>query len=57
MYRQRETARMHAQAHTDTWSATGDGPIDGPAALSLSTLWDTLESEQWSPRALERWLP
>ena len=47
---------MHALAHTDTWSTTG-GTVDGAVALSLSTLWDTLESEQWSPRALDRWLP
>jgi RimJ/RimL family protein N-acetyltransferase len=28
-----------------------------PAVVSLSTLCDALESAQWSPRALEQWLP
>ncbi len=50
---------MHAQI--EAWQTdnppSSDRCGDAPVALSLQTLWDTLESAQWSPRALEQWLP
>lgn len=51
---------MHAQI--DAWQAdslpsTSERSGDAPVALSLQALWDTLEAAQWSPRALEQWLP
>ncbi len=48
---------MHATTHSDIRSATDDRCRDVPAAVSLPILLETLESAQWSPRALERWLP
>lgn len=48
---------MHATTHSDLRSTHGDRCSDIPAALSLSILWERLESAQWSPRALEQWLP
>lgn len=45
-----------AEARDNEWAAPErkDGV---PAVVSLSTLWDALESAQWSHRALEQWLP
>ncbi len=46
---------MYATSFDDV---AGTAMTDDPSAVgSLSTLWDALESAQWSPRALERWLP
>lgn len=47
---------MYAIAQTDEASQRASHG-DSSASLSLSTLWDALESAQWSPRALEQWLP
>lgn len=47
---------MYAEARGNGWVAPGRKEAV-PAVVSLSTLWDALESAQWSPRALEQSLP
>ena len=47
---------MHAIAPIEP-HAHADAAACWSGQLSLPLLWDTLEAAQWSPQALERWLP
>lgn len=47
-------------ARADAWNDALPSPFErsgAPVESTLSMRWDALESAQWSPQALERWLP
>lgn len=48
--------RMHVEA-IDRGCASRDDRVDTAMGTSLATLWESLESGAWSPRALRRSLP
>lgn len=47
---------MPVEAFDDRCASRADH-CDATGGTSLATLWDALESNAWSPRALQRWLP